>query len=346
MPEHYVYNVDRFNRKYVTRIGGVMRYVIYGAGAIGGVIGGKLFQAGHEVVLIARGAHYDAVAARGLRLETPDAAVTLPVPVVPAPADAGLHESDVVILAMKSQDTPAALQALAGTAPSLAAVVCAQNGVANERAALRLFPNVYGMCVMLGATHLTPGVVQARSAPVSGLLDIGRWPAGSDHIARQIAADLSAATFSSEVRDDIPRWKWGKLLRNLANAVDALCGPQARAGEIAARAREEGIACLQKAGIPYSGPDEDRARREAVFAATRPADAIRRDAGSSSWQSLARSAGTIETDYLNGEIVLLGRLHDVPTPVNQILQTAAAQLAREHRSPGTVSEHNLLAMLT
>jgi hypothetical protein len=72
MPKHYAYNADRFSRKYVIQIGGVMRYVIYGAGAIGGVIGGKLFQAGHEVVLIARGAHYDAVAARGLRLETPD----------------------------------------------------------------------------------------------------------------------------------------------------------------------------------------------------------------------------------------------------------------------------------
>jgi 2-dehydropantoate 2-reductase len=221
-----------------------MRYVIYGAGAVGGVIGGKLFEAGHEVVLIARGAHYGAVAEHGLRLETPDAAVTLPVPVVPDPASVGFRESDVVILAVKSQDTPAALQALAGTVPPLAAVVCAQNGVANEPAVLRLFPNVYGMCVMLGATHLTPGVVQARSAPVSGLLDVGRWPAGSDHVARRIAADLSAATFSSEVRDDIPRWKWGKLLRNLANAVDALCGPQARTGEIAVRAREEGVACL------------------------------------------------------------------------------------------------------
>jgi 2-dehydropantoate 2-reductase len=319
-----------------------MRYVIYGAGAVGGVIGGKLFEAGHEVVLIARGAHYDAVAERGLRLETPDAAVMLPVPVVPDPASVGFRESDVVILAVKSQDTPAALRALADVAPPRAAVVCAQNGVANEPAALRLFPNVYGMCVMLGATHLSPGVVEARSAPVSGLLDVGRWPAGSDHVARQVAADLSAATFSSEVRDDIPRWKWGKLLGNLANAVDALCGPQARTGEIATRAREEGVACLQKAGISFAGPDEDRARRDMVFATA----GNRNGAGvSSSWQSLARSTGAIETDYLNGEIVLLGRLHDVPTPVNQILQTTAAQLAREHRAPGTFPERDLLAML-
>jgi 2-dehydropantoate 2-reductase len=323
-----------------------MRYVIYGAGAIGGVIGAKLFEAGHEVMLIARGANYDAIAAHGLRLESPDRAVTLPVPVVSNPADVGFRESDAVILAMKSQDTAAALRALAGGAPQRVTVVCAQNGVNNERAALRLFPNVYGMCVILGATHLTPGVVQARSAPVSGLLDIGRWPAGSDRTAREIAADLSGATFSSEARDDIPRWKWGKLLRNLANAVDALCGPDARGGEIAVRAREEGTACLEKADIPYVGEDEDRARRDAVFATTRPANGSLRGTGtSSSWQSLARAAGAIETDYLNGEIVLLGRLYGVPTPVNEILQSVATQFAREHRAPGTLTERSLLAML-
>jgi 2-dehydropantoate 2-reductase len=42
--------------------------------------------------------------------------------------------------------------------------------------------------------------------------------------------------------------------------------------------------------------------------------------GSSSWQSLVRGAGSIETDYLNGEIALLGRLHGVPTPLNAALQ--------------------------
>jgi 2-dehydropantoate 2-reductase len=323
-----------------------MRYVIYGAGAIGGVIGGRLFEAGHEVVLIARGAHHDAVADRGLQLNSPAGAVTLPVPVVSAPAGVGFRESDVVILAMKSQDTGAALRALADAAPPRVSVVCAQNGVENERAALRLFPDVYGMCVILGAVHLTPGVVEARSAPVSGLLDLGRWPAGSDDVAREIAADLSGATFGSEARDDIPRWKWGKLLGNLANAVDALCGPEARGGEIAARAREEGIACLEKAGIPYLGPDEDRERRAEIFGTARPADgARRREGSSSSWQSLARSAGAIETDYLNGEIVLLGRLHGVPTPVNETLQSVATQAARERRDPGTVPERDLLAML-
>jgi 2-dehydropantoate 2-reductase len=55
--------------------------------------------------------------------------------------------------------------------------------------------------------------------------------------------------------------------------------------------------------------------------------------------------GAIETDYLNGEIVLLGRPHGVPAPVNETLQSAATQVARERRAPGTFPERNLLAML-
>ena len=51
-----------------------MRFVVYGAGAIGGVIGARLHQHGHEVVLIARGAHLEAIRARGLRIESADAA--------------------------------------------------------------------------------------------------------------------------------------------------------------------------------------------------------------------------------------------------------------------------------
>jgi 2-dehydropantoate 2-reductase len=67
--------------------------------------------------------------------------------------------------------------------------------------------------------------------------------------------------------------------------------------------------------------------------------------GGSSWQSLARGAGSIETDYLNGEIVLLGRLHGVPTPVNELLQRLAREAAAAGRPPGTMSADDVLALL-
>ena len=67
--------------------------------------------------------------------------------------------------------------------------------------------------------------------------------------------------------------------------------------------------------------------------------------GGSSWQSLARGLGSIETDYLTGEIVLLGRLHRVPTPVNDLLQRLANRMAAEGRPPGSVAAEDVLARL-
>lgn len=318
-----------------------MRIVVYGAGAIGGVLGGRLAEHGNEVVLIARGLHLESIRAHGLTIESPDATVTVDVAAVGHPADARITEGDVVVLAMKSQDTVAALDALAGCAPQATPIVCAQNGVDNERSALRRFPNVYGMCVMCPATHLDPGVVQASSSPVTGLMDLGRWPSGCDQVAETVAALLSAATYSSLPREDIARWKWGKLLMNLGNAVEAVFHPDESARRLAELARREGAQCLAAAGIDVVGADEDAARRGSLLTA-RPIRERRRGGGST-WQSLTRSTGVVETDYLTGEVVLLGRLCGVATPVNDCLQTLANQLARSHGPPASRSAAEVLA---
>jgi 2-dehydropantoate 2-reductase len=320
------------------------RFVVYGAGAIGGVIGARLFQRGYDVALVARGPHYEALSARGLRLEAPDEEVVLPIPVADGPAAVEWRPDDVVLLTMKSHDTSDALRALvAAEVGAHLPVVCVQNGVENERAALRWFSNVYGVCVMCPTSHLEPGVVQACSSPVTGILDIGRYPAGTDDVAAAVADALSAATFSAQARPDILRWKYAKLLLNLANAVEAVCGPAARGGEIARMARAEGEACLHAAGIDFASEEEDIERRGDLVRLL-PVGGQRR-AGGSSWQSLQRGTGTIETDYLNGEVVLLGRLHDVATPVNGLLTRLARQAARDRRPPGTVTPEQFMAEL-
>ena len=93
-----------------------------------------------------------------------------------------------------------------------------------------------------------------------GVLDLGRVPRGSDERAEAIAADLRASGFASRVDGEIMRWKYGKLLSNLANAVEALLGPDARGGELVRRAREEALACYRAAGIGYAGPEEIASR--------------------------------------------------------------------------------------
>ena len=316
-----------------------MRLVIYGAGAIGGVLGARLVQHGSDVTFVARGANYDALATRGLRFQVGDDETTLSVSVVRDASALDLAPDDAVFLTMKSNDTREVIDDLERVAPPGIAIVCAQNGVENERLALRKFPHVYGLCVMCPATHLEPGVVRAGSSPVSGLMDLGCWPRGIDERAEELARILRASTFDSIAREDIARWKWGKLLMNLGNAVQAVCGNDHPARELTRRVREEGIAVLRAAQIDYVDRDEDEARRGTLLTV----DPSR--GGGSSWQSLVRGTGSIETDYLTGEIVLRGRLHGVATPANALLQRLANQMARERRSPGAWSEEDVLAML-
>ena len=82
----------------------------------------------------------------------------------------------------------------------------------------------------------------------------------------------------------------------LANVIEAACGPSGRAGELAARTRAEGVAVLQAAGIDVASDEEDRERRGDLLR-MRPIDGQRRGGGST-WQSLARGATKLETDYL------------------------------------------------
>ena len=316
-----------------------MRFIVYGAGGVGGVVGARLAQQGHDVVLIARGAHYEAIRAGGLRIESPDAVVTLRLPVFNRPDQISFAKSDFVLLAMKSQDALPAVDLLAAVAPPETPIACMQNGVANERIALRRFANVYGVFVYCAAGHLAPGVVQAYYAPTTGILDIGRFPEGVDEVAQRVAADLRRATFLAEPRADIMRWKYRKLLMNLGNAVDALCGPVRREHHIVTEARREGVECLRAAGIPFVSDEGDPSQREKTLE-LRPINGQRRGGGSS-WQSLERRTHSIETDYLNGEIALLGRLYGVATPVNEGLQRLSREAAIEGRPAGSMSLEEL-----
>ena len=309
-----------------------MRFVVFGAGAIGGLVGARLFQHGADVILIARGDHARALAS-GLILEAPGELVTLPIPVVTEAGGIDWTDDTVVLLGVKGQHTEDALAQLLPVAPSGTPIVCMQNGVENERRVLRRFPNTYAMCVMCPSTHVRPGVIQAHSAPVSGLLDLGRYPSGVDVVAQAVADALDATTFQSVARPDIMRWKYRKLLMNLSNAVEALCGPAGRGSALAHEAQREGSTVLEAAGIDVASAEEDRVRRGDHVQMRKTTSG--EWGGGSSWQSLERGTGSIEAEFLNGEIALLGALHGVATPVNAFLQRLAVQAAASGSPPGT-----------
>jgi 2-dehydropantoate 2-reductase len=311
-----------------------MRYVVYGVGAVGGVVAAHLFAAEREVVAIARGPHLQAIQANGLRIDTPNGSRVMKLLAVGGPREIEWRPDDVVVLCMKTQDTPSALAALHAAAGSQVPIVCCQNGVANERIALRRFSHVYGMVVMLPAAHDEPGVVVAQSKAAPGILDAGCYPAGTDARIAAITHDFEAATFSARPDPTVMRLKYAKLKMNLGNALQAVCADRRGAGDLLRRAREEADAAYAGAGIDCATDFEFAERRGELIQPAPVGGRMR--GGGSSWQSLARGLGSIEADYLNGEICLLGALCGVPTPVNRAVADIASDVARLRGAPNSV----------
>jgi 2-dehydropantoate 2-reductase len=321
-----------------------MRFIVYGVGAIGGTTAAALALSGQEVVGIARGGMLDAIRQRGLLLRTPSGATTARFPCHADPAEIAFTADDVILLTMKTQDTEAALLRLREAGISDQPIVCMQNGVANERMALRLFPNVYAVTVMMPSDYSRPGEVNAFSAPRHGIFDIGRYPGGSDVVTANVAGALERANIGAFVQSDVMASKYGKLLINLRNVIEAALGVDADSGPFNLAVRAEGEAVYEAAGIVWRDVGAVDPRREQLMQ-QRAIDGVAR-AGGSSTQSLTRSTGTIETDYLNGEIVLLGRLHGVATPANAWFCALARRMVREKLKPGAIATEEIAAGLS
>ncbi len=114
-----------------------MRIAVMGAGAVGAYFGGRFARAGHNVTLIARASHTDAITQRGgLLLDSSDFAVTIPLKAVSEPS--GVEGADVILFCVKSSDTETAGQAMLPFLATHATVICLQNGVDNAQ---RLAPS-------------------------------------------------------------------------------------------------------------------------------------------------------------------------------------------------------------
>jgi 2-dehydropantoate 2-reductase len=308
-----------------------MRFILYGAGGVGGTIGAELFRAGEDVILIARGAHLDAIQKNGLRYETPHYQELLLIAAVGHPNEIDFQDGDVVILSMKAQHTIAALEDLRAAAGDTVPVICCQNGVANEAMASRRFRHVYAMAVYLPGESLEPGVIRCHSENKIGILDAGVYPSGVDDLITRVAESLEAANIVSVSTADTMAWKYTKLVINTSNAIDAACDPDAETKTLRDQLHAEAFACFDAAGIPYRTLKEMRERRGDLMKNGK-IDGVGR-AGGSSWQSLENGCPDNEIDYLNGEIVQLGRLHGVPTPANAAMQNLMTQMTRDGIAP-------------
>ena len=279
--------------------------------------------------------HLEALRSYGLQLALPDRELHLYLPAV-ALEELTVRPGDVLVLAVKSQQTAQVLAQLAGAAVPL---VCAQNGISNEDEALRYFADVHGICVNLPATHLEPGRVVANGAPLSGVLTFGGFPDGLTGLDAAMADDFAAAGFGTATSADVMAWKRAKLLSNVGNALEVLLPSydEDAVDEVMKAASGEARGCYAAAGLSLVPDDDYGAALEGRYRSVTVGGQERQ--GGSTWQSVQRGQGSVETDFLNGEIVRLGRRHGVPTPVNGRIQQAMRSLD----GPSTLTPADLLA---
>ncbi|GIE04791.1 hypothetical protein Adu01nite_61410 [Paractinoplanes durhamensis] len=321
------------------------RYVVVGAGAVGASIAAELHRAGIDTLLVARGGQLTALRENGLLYVRPDGEHRLRLPVAAGPDEVDLADDDVLILATKTQDTEAAVRRWAwrpvkrsdgttGTAATDLPVVTLQNGLDSERIALRSFAQVVGGVVWIPATFVVPGEVINHGAPVPAVLWLGRYPGGPSAVADRIAGDLRTAGFTTHTIDDITAHKATKLIGNLVNGLDALYPPSELRDAAVATLRDEARAVYAAAGIVPATSNPGDFRLAEIPGRPR--------GGNSTWQSLARS-GDSEIEFLNGEIVLLGRLHGVDTPANAAVQARLHRAVAEGTRPWSLDDADLAA---
>ena len=327
------------------------RYVIVGAGGVGVTFAAELQRTGHEVVLVARGAQLAALRNGELRYARPDGARRLDLPAIGDQSEIELAPDDVLVLATKTQDVepviaqwaPRPVRRADGTVSTAGAsipVVTLQNGLEAERVALRRFKAVFGAVLWIPASYVRVGEVSAPGWPAVGVVWIGAYPGGAHPRLATIAADLRASGFEAQVVEDIQRWKANKLLSSVTFALAALYPPGELRDRAAQLLREEAREILTA-----SGQDIADVGREATVDTGRVR--VNKAAnveygGNSTWQSITRSS-PLETDYLNGEIVLAARLLGRTAPVNEAVAERADRVWRDGTEAGTLGEDDLLA---
>lgn len=284
-----------------------------GAGAVGSYYGALLARDGHDVSLVARGAHLAALEASG-RIAVREADGSrwdAPVAALAAPEG---RAPDLVIVATKSHHTLAAAEALAPWLPRDATVLSLQNGVENvgRLGSVLGADRVLGGIAFVGLGVEEPGVVDHEA---EGRVRMGD-PAGITPRARA-AYDLLAPSWDVELFEDIVHAQWHKLLWNAGfNAICAVTG--ATAGEALAtpgsealvrQAMWEVVAVAARHGVTLTEAD--------VLEMAAPNPELR-DYHPSTARDLA-AGKPLERDALCGFLAREGAARGVPTPVNAVL---------------------------
>lgn len=305
-----------------------MKFAIVGAGAIGGLIGAKLAHAGHDVALIARGAHLAAIRETGLQLISPSGKITVYPEVAEHPEEIGAV--DAVFITLKAHSLPE----IAGRLPALfgkdTPVVTAMNGLpwwyfqrhggcwegttinSLDPAGVvsRAIPaeRVLGCIVLPAAEVAAPGVIRHVAG---GTFPIGELDGRVSERALAISDAMTGAGFKCPVKENIRHDIWVKLMGNVAfNPISALTGatlvdmaehPEVRA--LSSKIMHEVVAVCEKLGMPLDVTVERRIEGARKVGAHK----------TSMLQDL-EALRPLELECMVGAVLELGSMLDFPMP--------------------------------
>ena len=295
-----------------------LKIAVMGAGAVGCYYGGMLARAGHDVVLIGRPEHVQAIERHGLRFEAHGVDEQLRLSASTEPS--ALVGAKLVLFCVKSTDTESTAAQMRAQLEPDAMLLSLQNGVDNAERLRAVLPQVVAAAVVYVASEMAgPGHIRHHGR---GELVI-EPSSGSAALQRM----LVAAGVPTEISDNVRGALWAKLILNCAyNALSAIVrlpyGPLVQGEGVSDVMRDIVAECLAVAradGVDVPGDIDAAVRR---IAQTMPAQY------SSTSQDLARGKRT-EIDHLNGLIVRRGAALGIATPVNRALQALVKLLENQ-----------------
>jgi 2-dehydropantoate 2-reductase len=313
-----------------------MRIAVFGAGAVGGYFGGRLAQAGEDVVLIARGEHLKAMQTRGLRVESIEGDFTVdPVQATDDPAEVGVV--DAVLVAVKAWHVPQAAREMRPMVGPETFVVPFENGVEapSQLAAVLGKEHVLGGLCRIISARVEPGHI--RHAGISPTTTFGELDGRRSQRAERLhEAFQKAKGVTATIAEDVRVAMWEKFLFIAAlSGVGAVTRspvgvlrtlPETR--EMLDEAMEEILAVAHARNI--SLPQETVAQTMA-FIDRLPPD------GTASMQRDVMAGRPSELESQNGAVIRLGRDAGVETPVHTFIY--GSLLPQELRARGEIAGH-------
>jgi len=329
-----------------------MHYLIFGAGAVGSFLGGRLALSGHQSTFLARSRVASAFRTHGLRMTDGRSHELLPIPdVIDNPQQAfSPTPPDVIFLTVKTYDVETAAKQILEFSPCPIPVFCFTNGIGSEATLSELlkgFPII--PATLTSAVQLTSdGIVQVERERGVGIAD-------AHPIAHRVLSDLIEADMTVRKYGNANRMKWSKLLTNIvSNASSAILGwPPARIFQhpglyrIEVEALREAVRLMRAKGIrPQNLPGVPTALLSlGIFLPTWMTQKIlgrivsrgRGDKLPSFHYDIGR--GQSEIHHLNGAVVKAGEEIGLPTPANRFLTETMLTIVKDASKHKALQNH-------